>query len=96
MPTDLKQRALEEEEARETAAARLQGDLKMAVGFRRVIDELSKAGKPVLTHNGMLVRFLCVFGYGSLFLWLFVSSRQGVLCGAVSSLYLLPMERYSH
>ena len=30
-------------------------DLRKAVGFRRVIDEISESGKPVITHNGLLV-----------------------------------------
>lgn len=49
-------------------------DLSKAAGFRRVMDEIFKAGKPVICHNGLLVRhrrhrrrqfvFFVVFLYG--------------------------------
>lgn len=45
---DLKRRA--EDEARQL------DDLRRAVGFRRVVDEIFGAGKPVICHNGLLVR----------------------------------------
>lgn len=56
MSPDKEQRELEEMQMRDAAAAKEQEDIKGAAGFRRVIDVLSKAGKPVIAHNGLLVR----------------------------------------
>lgn len=51
-----------EEQAKADAKLRAEGearqlnDLQRAVGFRRVVEEIIKAGKPVICHNGLLVR----------------------------------------
>lgn len=56
MPSDPKQRAIEEAKARDAVEEKQKQATRMAVGFRRVIDEISEAGKPVIAHNGLLVR----------------------------------------
>lgn len=51
-----------EEQAKAEAKLRAEDEAKQlrslsrAVGFRRVMDEIFKAGKPVVCHNGLLVR----------------------------------------
>ncbi|CAB1119948.1 unnamed protein product [Ectocarpus sp. CCAP 1310/34] len=51
---DPEKHAEEEAKLRAEEQARQLGDLRRAVGFRRVVDEISKAGKPVICHNGLL------------------------------------------
>ncbi|CBJ26041.1 conserved unknown protein [Ectocarpus siliculosus] len=51
---DPEKHAEEEAKLRADEQARQLGDLRRAVGFRRVVDEISKAGKPVICHNGLL------------------------------------------
>lgn len=55
LPPDPKQRETEEARARAEAHAKVEKEVQGAIGFRRVIDELHKAGKPLITHNGLLV-----------------------------------------
>ncbi|CAN0287360.1 unnamed protein product [Ectocarpus sp. 12 AP-2014] len=51
---DPEKHAEEEAKLRADEQARQLGDLRRAVGFRLVVDEISKAGKPVICHNGLL------------------------------------------
>lgn len=53
---DPEQQAKAEAKLREEDESRQLRDLSKAVGFRRVVDEIFKAGKPVICHNGLLVR----------------------------------------
>ncbi|CAM9998701.1 unnamed protein product, partial [Hapterophycus canaliculatus] len=51
---DPERRAKLEAKLRADERERLLGDLRRAVGFRRVLDVLFDAGKPVICHNGLL------------------------------------------
>ncbi|CAN0380648.1 unnamed protein product, partial [Ectocarpus fasciculatus] len=51
---DPEKREKEEAKLRADEQAKQLLDLRRAVGFRRVVDEISKAGKPVICHNGLL------------------------------------------
>lgn len=71
---DPAQQALAEAKLRADCQARQLEDLRRAVGFRRVVDEVFNAGKPVITHNGLLVRFLQVVFCVSEFCFVFCCS----------------------
>ena len=61
MCKDPQEQAKAEAKLRAEDEARQMNDLRRAVGFRRVVDEIFKAGIPVVCHNGLLVRlFLAV------------------------------------
>eukprot|EP00752_Nemacystus_decipiens_P005135 g4659.t1 len=51
---DPEQQAKTEAKLRAEDEARQLNDLRRAVGFRRVVEEVFKAGKPVVCHNGLL------------------------------------------